>query len=52
MAQQTIKHAESEFLNFEGAQESIPMNQFRQPMWPGGPVQQPFLQYIYDSWAH
>ncbi len=30
--------SEPEFLNFLGAQESIPRNQFRQPMWPGGPV--------------
>ncbi len=33
---------EPEFLNFYGAQESIPRNQFRQPMYPGGPVRQPY----------
>ncbi len=26
------------FLNVYGAQESIPRNEFRQPMFPGGPV--------------
>ncbi len=26
------------FLNVYGAQESIPRNEFRQPMYPGGPV--------------
>jgi hypothetical protein len=26
------------FLNVYGAQESIPRNEFRQPMEPGGPV--------------
>jgi hypothetical protein len=31
-------HAEPEFLNVIGAQESIPGNRFRQPMLPGGPV--------------
>jgi hypothetical protein len=29
---------EPEFLNFYGAQESIPRNQFRKPMKPSGPV--------------
>jgi hypothetical protein len=29
---------EPEFLNVYGAQESIPRNEFRQPMQPGGPV--------------
>ncbi len=29
---------EDEFLNFHRAQESIPRNQFRKPMKPGGPV--------------
>ncbi len=33
---------EAVFLNFSGAQESIPMNLFRQPMYPGGPVRQPY----------
>ncbi len=28
------------FLNVYGAQESIPRNEFRQPMYPGGPVRQ------------
>ncbi len=30
------------FLNVYGAQEPIPRHQFRQPMYPGGPVQQPY----------
>jgi hypothetical protein len=30
----------SELVNVCGAQESIPKNQFRQPMLPGGPVRQ------------
>ncbi len=29
---------EPEFVNVEGAQESIPRNRFRQPMKPSGPV--------------
>ncbi len=33
---------EPEFLNFYGAQELSPRNQFRQPMYPGGPVRQPY----------
>ncbi len=39
---------ESECLNIEGAQESIPRNQFRQPlwMWPGGPVRQPYSYLV------
>ncbi len=32
--------AEPEFLNFQGAQESIPKNQFRQAVKDGGPVRQ------------
>jgi hypothetical protein len=32
---------EPEFVNFYGAQESIPRNRFRQPMKPGGPIRQP-----------
>jgi hypothetical protein len=28
--------------NFLGAQESIPRNQFRQAVYPGGPVRQPY----------
>jgi hypothetical protein len=34
--------SEPEFLNFSGAQESIPRNQFRQAEQPGGPVRQPY----------
>ncbi len=30
--------SEPVFLNVYGAQESIPRNEFRQPMLPGGPV--------------
>jgi hypothetical protein len=26
------------FLNVHGAKESIPRNELRQPIWPGGPV--------------
>ncbi len=33
---------ELEFLNFKGAQESIPRSRFRQPMQTGGPVRQPY----------
>jgi hypothetical protein len=32
------KTPEPVFLNVSGAQESIPRNEFRQPMKPGGPV--------------
>ncbi len=32
------KAAEPVFLNVYGAPESIPKNEFRQPMQPGGPV--------------
>ncbi len=35
-----ILYTEPEFLNFYGAQELSPRNQFRQPMYPGGPVRQ------------
>ncbi len=31
-------NTEPVFLNVYGAQELIPRNEFRQPMWPGGPV--------------
>jgi hypothetical protein len=31
-------NTEPEFLNFQGAQQSIPRNQFRQPVQPGGSV--------------
>jgi hypothetical protein len=40
--QKTTAWSEPEFLNFYGAQESIPRNQFRQPMQPGGPVRQSY----------
>ncbi len=33
---------EPEFLNFYGAQEWIPRNQFSQAAWPGGPVRQTY----------
>ncbi len=33
---------EPEFKNFDWARESIPRNQFHQPMKPGGPVRQPY----------
>jgi hypothetical protein len=33
-----VGNTEPEFLNFQGAQESIPRNRFRQPVKPGGPV--------------
>jgi hypothetical protein len=36
-----VQCTEPEFLNFYGAQESIPRNQFRQSVKPGGPVRQP-----------
>ncbi len=35
------KYTEPVFLNVYGAQESIPRNEFRQPMQPGGPVRYP-----------
>ncbi len=37
-AQESIPRNEPVFLNVYGAPESIPRNEFRQPMWPGGPV--------------
>jgi hypothetical protein len=37
-----ISLPEPVFLNVYGAQESIPRNEFRQPMKPGGPVQKPY----------
>jgi hypothetical protein len=48
--------SEPVFVNDYGAQESIPRNRFRQPIWLGGPVRQIGLSYwparlgIY-SWA-
>jgi hypothetical protein len=30
----------SVFVNVNGSKASIPMNRFRQPMWPDGPVRQ------------
>ncbi len=35
--------SEPEFLDFQGAQESIPRHQFRQPMQHGAPVRQPYF---------
>jgi hypothetical protein len=35
------RRTEPVFLNVYGAQESIPRNEFRQPMEPGGPVHIP-----------
>jgi hypothetical protein len=32
------QRTEPVFLNVYGAKESIPRNEFRQPMYPGGPV--------------
>ncbi len=34
----TTENTEPVFLNIYGDQESIPRNEFRQPMKPGGPV--------------
>jgi hypothetical protein len=44
------------FVILYGAQESIPRNRFRQPMWLGGPVRKIGLSYWparlgIDSWA-
>jgi hypothetical protein len=44
------------FVNVYGAQELIPMDRFRQPMYTGGPVRQIGLSYRLamlgiDSWA-
>jgi hypothetical protein len=36
------RYPETDFLNFYDAQESIPSHQFRQAVYPGGPVQQPY----------
>ncbi len=33
-----LEYTEPVFLNVYGAQDSIPRNEFRQPMQPGGPV--------------
>ncbi len=33
-----VQRPEPVFLNVHGAQEYIPRNEFRQPIWPGGPV--------------
>jgi hypothetical protein len=33
-----VRNSEPVFLNVYEAQESIPRNEFRQPMKPGGPV--------------
>ncbi len=33
-----VQNTEPVFLNGCGAQKSIPRNEFRQPMYPGGPV--------------
>jgi hypothetical protein len=35
-----VQEPEPEFVNVEGAKESIPRNRFRQPMEPGGPSRQ------------
>jgi hypothetical protein len=48
--------AEPVFVIVYGAQESIPRNRFRQPMWLGGPVRKIGLSYWparlgIDSWA-
>ncbi len=43
------RHSESELLNYEGAQESIPRNQLRQPMQPGGPVRQHYSYSVPSS---
>ncbi len=37
-----LQGTEPEFLNFEGVQESTPINQFHQPVSPGGPIRQPY----------
>jgi hypothetical protein len=33
-------------LNFKGVKESIPRNQFRQAVKPGGPVRQPYISSV------
>jgi hypothetical protein len=38
--------ARARILNVYGAQESIPRNQFRQTMYPGGPVRQPYAYSV------
>jgi hypothetical protein len=40
--------SEPVFLNVYGAQELIPRNEFRQPMWPGGPVRFVRKPYSYS----
>ncbi len=37
------------FFNFYGVQESIPGSQFRQPMQPGGQIQQPYSFSVRDQ---
>jgi hypothetical protein len=39
-------HPEAVFLNFNGAQKSIPRNRFRQPMYPGGPLREPYSYLV------
>jgi hypothetical protein len=44
------QRAETVFLNLQEAQESLPTNRFRRPVWPGGSVRQ---SYSYsDSSLH
>ncbi len=38
--------AEPAILNVYGAPELIPRNEFRQPMWPGGPVRLPYSSSV------
>jgi hypothetical protein len=40
--------SEPVFLNIHGAQKSIPRNEFRQPIWPFGPVRLPY-SYLFRS---
>ncbi len=40
--QRDAERTEPVFLNVYGARESIPRNEFRQSMWPGGSVRQPY----------
>jgi hypothetical protein len=42
----TLKMSEPEFLNFYGAEESLPRNQFHQPMLPGSEVRQPYSSSV------
>jgi hypothetical protein len=41
------RDAEPEFLNFSGAQKSIPMNQFHLAVEFGGPVKQPYSPTLF-----